>query len=196
MKITQNFNRNKLAICVPCRDQVHSVFTYHLVKLIQYCEQIKLPVNILMETGSLISKQRQELAEDAIKSGATHILWLDSDMTFPPTIAETLISHNLDIVGCNYSTRSMPRKGVAYTNVGDWNSWIRPENISPRLQEVAAVGMGCILTKTSIFPKLEKPWFEVSWVSKYGVFIGEDFYFCEKAINAGYKILIDTVVIR
>jgi hypothetical protein len=185
--------KQKLAICVPCRDQVQSTFTFSLVQLVQYCNSIKLPVNVIMQTGSLISRQRQNLAESAISSNATHILWLDSDMTFPSNIAETLLSHNQDIVACNYSTRSTPLKGVAYAKIGDWNSWIKPNITKPRLKEVAGIGMGCMLTKIEVFSKIEKPWFEVSWVDEYNDFIGEDFYFCVCAREAGYQILVDTV---
>ena len=186
----------KLVICVPCRDQVQSVFTYCLIQLVQYCNAIGLPVNVIMQTGSLIPQQRQELGNAAIANGATYILWLDSDMNFPPTVAETLMSHDLDIVACNYSTRSVPLKGVAYTKIGDWNSWINPRDTNPRLKEVAGVGMGCMLTNIDVFSKIEKPWFEVSWVDKYASFVGEDFYFCSSARNAGYKIIVDTVLSR
>jgi len=191
-----DLRKEKLAVCVPCRDQVQSIFSYNLIKLVQYCNTIKLPVNVFMQTGSLISKQRQDLAEAAIKSGATYILWLDSDMSFPPSIAETLMSHNTDIVACNYSTRSVPRKGVAYSKIGDWHSWIKPNNTVPRLQNVDGVGMGCMLTKVDLFSKLEKPWFDVSWIPEYSCFIGEDFYFCRSAQKLGYRIIIDTVISR
>jgi len=194
MKINQRLAKNtSIAICVPCRDQVQTLFTYSLAQLLQYCHQIKLPVNLFMQTGSLISRQRQELASAAIESQASHILWLDSDMTFSSTMAETLLEHDLDIVACNYSTRSLPLKGVAYAKIGDWNSWIKPIETKPRLREVEGVGMGCMLTKTSLYSKIDKPWFEVSWVEEYNDFIGEDFYFCTLARNAGYKIMIDTV---
>lgn len=194
MKITQPIQNTKLAICIPCREQLHAVFTYNLVKLVQYCNKIKLHIELFMQTGSLISRQRQQLASTAIEAESTHILWLDTDMTFPPTIAEVLLSHNVEVVACNYSTRSTPLKGVAYTNIGDWDSYINPTNIVPRLQSVEGVGMGCMLTKTSIFSHIEKPWFEVSWVDEYNDFIGEDFYFCSLVKNAGFPVMIDTII--
>lgn len=196
MKLPSASRGNKLAICIPCRDQVHSLFTYNLTQLLFYCNSIKLPVNIFMQTGSLISRQRQNLAMAAIDDGATHILWLDSDMMYPTTLPETLLSHNKEIVACNYSTRTVPIKGVAYKKIGDWDSWLKPKNTTPRLQEVAGVGMGCMLTATSVFEKLDKPWFEVSWIEEYNDFIGEDFYFCILARQAGIPVYIDTVVSR
>ena len=196
MKLTKFGTQPHVAICVPCRDMVHSLFAFNLLQLVQYCQYQNIKINVLMQTGSLISRQRQNLAMSAIDAKATHILWLDSDMMYPVTVAETLLQHNQDIVACNYSTRTEPLKGVAYKKIGDWESWIRPDNVKPRLQEVAGVGMGCMLTATRVFSQLDKPYFEVSWVDDYSDFIGEDFYFCVVARQAGYKVWIDTVLSR
>ena len=190
-------NRKKtyrVAICVPARDQVQSIFVYHLVNLIQRCNSKNLRVELFMQTGSLISKQRQNLAQAAINSEFTHILWLDSDMSFPPDILETLLEHDLDIVAGNYSTRSAPRKGVAYKTLGKWESWLKPSETTPRLQPVEGVGMGCMLVKTSVFSNMETPWYEVSWVPEWQEFIGEDFYFCMAARQAGFNVWIDTLL--
>jgi len=182
----------QVAICVPARDQVQSIFVYHLVNLIQRCMYKNLRVELFIQTGSLISKQRQDLAQAAINSNSTHILWLDSDMSFPPDILETLLTHDLDIVAANYSTRSAPRKGVAYKTIGKWETWLKPSDTQPRLQQVEGVGMGCMLVKTSVFSYIPKPWYEVSWVPDLQEFIGEDFYFCKLAQQAGFKVWIDT----
>ena len=150
----------------------------------------------MMETGSLISKQRQRLAETAVSSDATHIMWLDSDMMFPVNCIETLLSHNTDIVACNYSTRTYPFKGVAYLSIGDWDSWLGYNDQSDQLVEVEGVGMGCMLVKTEVYKRLDKPWFEVTWHDEFNDHIGEDFYFCTKARAAGYTIQIDTNLSR
>lgn len=191
MRLDAGFNRLRIAICVPCRDMVHSMFTYHLVNLVYSSDQAKLKTNVFMQSGSLIANQRQKLAEKAILDGATHILWLDSDMTFPPSALETLLRHNLDVVACTYSTRSLPLKGVAYTSIGDWDSWVSVTSPGNRMVEVEGTGMGCMLVRTSTFKDLPKPWFEVSWSEQYQDHIGEDFYFCKVLRDNGHKILID-----
>jgi hypothetical protein len=146
-----------------------------------------------MESGSLISRQRQNLTKAAIDQGASHILWLDSDMMFPADIIDSMLRHNLDIVACNYSTRTVPFKGVAYTKIGDWNSWLRPyTGQGKKLRAVEGVGMGCMLVNVDVFKNMPKPWYEVKYSEKYNDFIGEDFYFCENARQLGYKIIIDT----
>lgn len=196
MRITTPEQGNRLAVCIPCRDMLHSLFAYNLTQMVQSCNHSKLPVNIYMETGSLISQQRQNLAKSAMHNGATHILWLDSDMLFPSDVAETLLSHGMDIVCCNYSTRSVPFKGVAYTNIGDWDSWKPVVNTNERFFEAEGVGLGCMLVDVRVYGALEMPWFDVNWEPRFGEFIGEDFYFCKKARDAGYKIMVDTVLSR
>jgi len=63
------------------------------------------------------------------------------------------------------------------------------------LVEVDACGMGCMLIKKSVFEKLEEPYFQYTPRSKTSLQKGEDYYFCEKAKDAGFKIFCDTSVI-
>lgn len=185
-----------VAICIPCRDMIHSIFSYNLIQLVQYSNTLGIKTNVFMNTGSLLPKQRQTLATDAIEKNYSHILWLDSDMSFPVTILETLLSHNTDIIACNYSTRSTPFKGVAYKEIGNWDSWLGFNILGNRIEEVEAIGMGCMLTSTKVYKSLPRPWFEISWSEKYNDYIGEDFYFCNKLREHGYSILVDNILSR
>lgn len=196
MKLTKVSQVNRIAVCVPCRDMVNSPFTYSLVQMISYSAQIGIRTNLIMESGSLIARQRQKLAESALGSGASHILWLDSDMIFPPNVLEILLSHGKDIVACNYSTRTTPFKGVAYTKIGDWESWIGYNITGERMQTVEGIGMGCMLVKASVLKSMSMPWFETSYSHELNDHIGEDFYFCQKAIELGNEIWVDTHLSR
>ena len=151
MRLHSNNKNIKIAICIPCRETVHSLFSYNLVQMTQWCNLAGYKVFVLMESGSLISRQRQNLTKAAIDQGASHILWLDSDMMFPADIIDSMLRHNLDIVACNYSTRTVPFKGVAYTKIGDWNSWLRPyTGRGKKLRAVEGVGMGCMLVNVDV----------------------------------------------
>lgn len=193
MKLTKFVTQPHVAICVPCRDMVHSLFAFNLLQLVQYCQYQNIKINVLMETGSLICRQREILVKDSLSFNPTHIMWFDSDMMFPPDLIEKLLAHDRDIVACNYPTRSLPFKGVAYTKIGDWNSWIGNDIGETGVEIVEGVGMGCMLVKTNVYRNLERPWFEIKWMLEYGDHLGEDFYFCMKAREAGYEIAIDTI---
>lgn len=196
MKLSRIDRKASVAICVPCRDTMHSLFAQNLLQLVQYCNTVGINVRVLMQTGSIISGQRQKLARAALEQDSSHVLWLDSDMMFPPSVLETLLSHEKDIVACNYSTRSVPFKGVAYRKMGDWNSWLGYTITGDRLQQVEATGMGCMLVRSSVMKNLELPWFEITYSHEHRDHIGEDFYFCTKAIDAGHEVWIDTVLSR
>jgi len=56
------------------------------------------------------------------------------------------------------------------------------------LVEIDGCGFGCVLIKTDVFRNIkDRPWFDTQGS-------GEDFYFCRKAIEAGYKIYCDTSI--
>ena len=189
MKLNQQ--KVKIGIAVPCRDQLHSIFAFNLANMLQFNTINKIATKLYMLSGSLIADQRHKLAQTCIEDKCTHILWLDSDMTFPVDLTERLLKHNLPVIACNYSTRSQPRKSVAYKSVGDWNSWIHSKNAEQPLSEAAAVGMGCMMTEIGVYTNMSEPYFEITYHPELKEWIGEDFYFCKKLTDQGYKILID-----
>ena len=196
MKLVKIDNSVSVCICVPCRDTLHSLFSYSLVKLVQYCDAFGIRTNLVMKTGSLIAEQRHSLAVNAIDNGYSHILWLDSDMMFPSHTLEKLLSFDAPVVACNYSTRTEPLKNVAYETIGDWDSWVRDSVNSPRVVSVEGVGMGCMLTRIDVFKNMSYPYFEVAYDSKLKEWIGEDFYFCKALREQNYEILIDMSLSR
>jgi hypothetical protein len=120
-----------------------------------------------------------------------YVLWLDSDMMFPPTTALRLLEHNKDIIACNYMKRSKPLKPVAYRDLSDWDSWV-PMEIHDELVKVEGVGMGCMLMKLDTFDKLEKPYFEFRYKENTEDYFGEDFILLGKLRELGYEVFIDT----
>jgi hypothetical protein len=79
----------------------------------------------------------------------------------------------------------------AYKKLYDWDSWL-PLDIDEGLVEVEGVGMGCLLMKSNIFDKLDKPYFEFTYNQKDDNWMGEDFQLLTKLRNVGYKVMIDT----
>lgn len=118
---------------------------------------------------------------------ATHIFFVDDDMLFPPSALVQLLAHDLPIVGGLYYGRSAPHLPIAYRKVFD-NQWVATTKFCPGLQEVDAIGAGCLLIKREVFEKLSRPWFEFSDR------MGEDMWFCERAREAGYPIVLDADV--
>lgn len=179
----------RVAICVPVRDYVTAAFSFSLAMLLKKCGETDRKTTLHMVMGSEIASQRQQLATEALSTECTHILWLDSDMRFPNITLEALISHDKDIVACNYSTRVEPHMPVAFTSKQDMGERL---GAGVGLNKVAAVGMGCMLVKRNVFESMSLPYFGVEWNQDYTSLIGEDLYFANKADLAGYDIWIDS----
>jgi hypothetical protein len=179
----------RVAICVPVRDYVTAAFSFSLAMLLKKCGETDRKTSLHMVMGSEIASQRQQLATEALSTECTHILWLDSDMRFPNITLEALLSHDKDIVACNYSTRVEPHMPVAFTSKQDMSERLGAD---VGLNRVAAVGMGCMLVKRNVFESMSLPYFGVEWNQDYTSLIGEDLYFANKADLAGYDIWIDS----
>ena len=183
----------KLAILVPTRDMVHSHFAYSLAQLVKTTSEIGIDTYLYFDSSTILLNQREKLIDEAIKMEADYVLWLDSDMMFPSNVVLKLLAHNKDIVACNYMKRSLPMKTVAYTDLNDWDSWV-PMEPQEELVKVKGIGMGCILMKTEVFKKLEKPYFEFRFKEDTKDWFGEDFILQDKIQKVGYEIFVDTIL--
>jgi hypothetical protein len=180
-----------VSILVPTRDTVYSHFSYSLGNLIKTTTQMGINVHLFFDASTILINQRETLINQAIAMKSEWVLWLDSDMMFPATTLLRLLAHKQDIVACNYMKRSFPFKSVAFTDTNDWESWV-PLQSEEELVTVEAIGMGCVLMKTSIFQKLSKPYFEYTYQPKTKDWGGEDFTLFKKLNKVGYQVKVDT----
>ena len=190
----------RLAVCVPCKDMIHSVFSHNLHSLLQYNWQKGIETKVFYNMSTLLQAQRENLVNAARSWAATHILWLDSDMSFPFYTAYKLLDHKEPIVGANYTTRQIPYKTVAYKTLGgNWDSHLKHNKDQPltkELIEVEGMGMGCMLTDITVFDHIEKPYFPVTWMPEAEDYLGEDINFCSAARAKGYRIWVDDILSR
>ena len=178
----------KVAICTPVRDFTTVLFTNSLANLTYKAGQAGQNVTINMIMGSEVTMQRQHLVDQALETDCTHILWLDSDMSFPSNTLNALLSHDKDIIACNYSTRVPPHRPVAFRSKNDLDSRVYT---GTGIQKIWAIGLGCMLVKREVFETLEKPYFKISWDDQHDSLMGEDIYFCTRANEAGYEIWLE-----
>lgn len=172
----------RLAIAVPALSNVPAVFANDLALL--YAEtRAALPmVTLATMVGTFVHQAREKLLHDVIALwGATHILWLDADMTFPPDTALRLLAHDRDVVAANYVTRVSPSRPTAKRD-GQCVSSIDATG----LEAVDHVGMGVFLMKASVVADIPSPRFWYSTPTET-----EDVYFCRLLGAAGHTILID-----
>jgi hypothetical protein len=181
-----------VAILVPARDTVMTSFAYDLARAMSF-HTATTDDRVMLYTshGTLIASQRMELARQALEEKADYLLWLDSDMRFPKETIGHLILRDKPIVAANYATRRMPVKPVAMMDGGGKIDRVYTGPESQGLEPVDYVGMGVMMVKREVFEKIEAPWFAIPYSTIGNHYIGEDVFFCRKAKEAGYEVLLD-----
>ena len=181
-----------VAILVPARDTVMTSFAYDMARAMSlHTATTDDRVMLYTSHGTLIASQRTELARQALKEGADYFLWLDSDMRFPKETIGHLIARDKPIVAANYATRRMPVKPVAMMDEKGKIGRVYTAPDSEGLQPVDYIGMGVMMVKREVFEKMEQPWFAIPYSTKGDHYIGEDVFFCTKAREAGFEVLVD-----
>ena len=180
-----------VAVAMPCGDLMHSATALDLVNLVAYTIGARPDIRIInyQVRGTLIPEQRATLARVAKQHGATHLLFIDSDMRFPKDGLVRLLAHGKPIVAANYPTRRQPiiptaehrEKGFLFT---------QPESVG--LTDVTRCGMGFMLIDMAVFAEIPEPWFQIGYNVADGRYVGEDTFFCNRARKVGgYDTLID-----
>jgi len=183
----------KILIAVPCMDMVSARFAQSLTTLKKVDDCI---VSFII--GSLIYDSRNRLAEYAVRIDADYILWLDSDMTFPPDVLERMMRvldehEEIDVLSGLYFRRAAPFTPVAFdvleTDEKGELHFTNMDTIPEGIREVAGCGFGCVLMKTDCLFDIAGKEGPV-WFSPLAN-VGEDCAFCMRARKYGYKIFID-----
>jgi len=185
----------KVLVASICAEQVYSQYANCVGKAMLYFASCKNPCPMTYEIihATYLHDGRNDVVTLARKIGATHIIWIDADMMFPPDSFERLLNHNLDYVGVNYSNRKPPHFHTAmYRILRNQNEEGKPlkdilgytpvytTDSSTGLQKVDAIGFGLCVTSMKLFDTIERPWFEYYYVPEKEQHAGEDIYFSKK----------------
>lgn len=150
-------------------------------------------VNLSIEIGGYVAHNRNALVDTAQRTGSTHIMFIDNDMTFQPSAIQRLLDHDKDIVGANYNARGVPGKPVVSTV-----KLIDPETdpnknktytaeFPAQLFKCYGLGTGFMLINMQVFNHLTRPYF-VAYEDPNGEHHTEDIEFCKRAGEAGFDV--------
>lgn len=138
-----------------------------------------------------IASVRNDIVEQALEYGCSHLLMADTDQVYPANTFTQLFNHGKRIVGAAVHRRWPPFTRVMQRGeLGRYTQVPENEMYSGDLVKVDATGTGCVLFDTTVFLDLEQPWFEFSMLD--GKPVGEDIGFCSKARKAEIEIFVDT----
>jgi len=185
-----------LAILTPTTGLCRAGYTYSLAKLIMYFSQNRvLPecpdqiVDYHTIEGSGISANREALIVDALKTEATHILFIDEDMGFDPRALHVLANKRQKIVGCNYPMRG-PGKGFTALTP-DKKARIVTGPQSCGLEPAFYTGFGFCLIERSVFEVAKRPWFLMGYDLDHNHYSTEDAALGNQLAQLGVPWFVD-----
>lgn len=189
----------RISVCIPSHGEWKATFGEAVTTMVaNFCnakyENGEKHIDIACVSGSMLTEVRHRCVAEALKFEATHLLFLDCDMTFPPDLIQRFLNRHVPVVGANYVRRSLPTIPTAFKGGKAPEGMLYTEPGDTSLVEVQHIGTGCMFLDMRVFDYLELPFFKFEIAeNKIGV-IGEDVYFCRKLREAGFKIYCDQEV--
>ena len=140
-----------------------------------------------------IADARNSIVFQALESGCSHLLMMDTDQVYPENTLRQLLSNDKDVCGVAVHRRWKPYDRIFLRGeVGKYLNVPDEEAYSGDVIEVDATGSGCLLIKMEVFDRLKYPWFE--FTLNEGKPVGEDINFCSKVRESGISIFVDTSI--
>lgn len=137
---------------------------------------------------SLLPLGRQQIIDECLAEGFTHLFCLDDDMVCPANTIKRLHARGKRCIGVN-SLRKDPER-LVYTAKFEGGEQVKSKGLKG-IEEVGGVGLAMFLLDLDAVRKIPKPHFEILWNPELKTYKGEDFYFTQKLRDAGEKIFID-----
>ena len=145
---------------------------------------------------------RNDIVRDTLRDhpDATHLFFIDDDICVPPdgllTLVRDSIAHDIPVVSGLYIQRGVPHLPVVYRRLTDGHH-VQITRFCAGLQEVDAVGAGCLLIRTDVLRAIETTgelWFDWPVPPQSPTAMSEDLAFCARAKALGYRIALDADV--
>src|SRR5579872_3430273 len=179
-----------VAIGIPSNDYWMADFGVALAMLCAKARAVTSKLHVMNRKSSRTAENRNHIARAALEAQADYLLFLDSDMIFPADTLALLLAHGKDIAGGTYVKRVPPHTVLGVPLDG------APNTYASGCVEVKGIPTGCMLIKTSVLKTLPEPWFMEPPIEVEGrkELMGEDYFFCSTAGNAGFKVYLDVTL--
>jgi hypothetical protein len=197
----------KLFVGIPTYDgKLNIAAAYELPQLAMSSLRYQFSIHLAHISGcSLITKARNSLINQFLKSDCTELLFIDSDIHFKheDILRIMALGSDRDILCGSYPRRADDKKFFTdiYYNENDG-----VELTENGLLRVLRIGTGFMFIRRHVIEKLIndhpewKYWNNVEETYHYALFdfqlknehyFGEDYLFCDRATEAGFKIYVD-----
>lgn len=202
----------KVVIAASGYGEVKAEFCFSLVMAVK---RMTCAIKLDYEASCYVHRNRNVLLERALAGDATHLMFIDTDIAFPPDGIEQLLAARKPVIGGAYNLKRLPEdrdgKKVATTTVkalprdivnGQWTM----DKSKPF--ECRALPTGFMLIELDALRNMPDPpahtgnrvgdgdagprgWFAFD---NYAGFVGEDVYFCDYIRERGVPIWCDPTI--
>ena len=203
-----DLRKRKLFIATPMYGgNCVGLYTKSVLDLQALCTQYGIESRFsFLFNESLITRARNYLVDEFLRSGFTHLLFLDADILFTPQDVITLLAMDKDIAGAPY-----PKKSINWDNVkaavvknpqieaGELNQIIGQYVFNPvagtqQFQvteplEVLEIGTGYMMVKREVFDKFKDKFPDKSYKPDHQ---GQPNFDGSRYIHAYFDCVIDT----
>lgn len=209
----------KILIAVPTFENIYpDVFKaiYDLDETYESDQDPVTPNEYVFEyiRGYDVATARNRIVTTAQQHNADYILMVDNDVIIPPNTIELFLDGAVDVCLGLYphrDTDNIYRGRTCLCKLYDDHGNLHynyPLDSEYTAEEVIAFdnagvykyrihggGMGCAFIKTSVFDKIDYPWYDwVNYDDKNRGMLSEDLYFCEQCRKHNIPIYMDTRV--
>lgn len=204
-----DLKQNKLFVATPMYGGMsHGMYVKSCLDLqnimIRYGVEVKFS---FLFNESLITRARNYLVDEFLRSECTHMLFIDSDIHFNPQDVIALLALDKDVIGGPYPKKSINWNNVAHAArtqpdlspgelenvVGDYVFNVvkgtKQFTVTEPL-EVLEIGTGFMMIKRHVFEKMEKQYPQLRYRPDH---IGQANFDGTRYIHAYFDTIIDTV---
>lgn len=188
----------RVIIAVPSLGQWAASFGVSLVNLMSTFTSRGIPgyssisARVLHVQSSVLPKNRFDAVQRAREFRATHLMFLDSDQTFPPDTIHRLASHHKLVVGANSVTKSIPAHPVCRVKSEEpHGAFLYTDPDSTGVVPCWRIATGVLLINMSVFDKIGDGVWDMKYLPERHTYQGEDWTFSEHCENAGIPLWVD-----
>lgn len=203
-----NLQGRKLFVGIPAYDSKLNIKTaFALAQLMPKALQLGIGVYLSdLSNCSIITMARNSLVNEFLKTDATELLFIDSDVIVTPDAILRLMANSggKDITAGSYPRRAKDKKFFAdlyYNESGDLE-------FDGPMMRVERVGTGFMLIQRHVIEKMiadnpewmyeNKDGSKMAAIFDFGIrdgkYVGEDYLFCDRARASGFKVHIDVEI--
>jgi hypothetical protein len=204
----EELRKNKLFIATPMYGGMnHGLYMKSCLDLqtvmIRYGIEVKFS---FLFNESLITRARNYLVDEFLRTDFTHMMFIDSDIHFDPNDVIALMALDKDVIGGPY-----PKKSINWNNIAETarkNPDLNPKELENLVGEyvfnvvkgtqqfqvsepleVMEIGTGHMMIKRNVFEKMEKEYPSIKYKPDH---VGQAHFDGSRYIHAYFDTVIDT----